>query len=121
MKKLPIGLQTFEDLIKEDFSYIDKTGMMVLSPKFYFADGHSTHIPSDFHEGLALVATRDKNDLIRFGYIDKIGNMVISPQFDSADNFSGGLARVFYGNPFRNDEVAGYINKTGIMIWMPTR
>lgn len=29
MKKLPIGIQTFEKLIKEEFVYVDKTTMIL--------------------------------------------------------------------------------------------
>ena len=27
-KKLPIGIESFEDMIKEDFYYVDKTGFI---------------------------------------------------------------------------------------------
>jgi len=29
MKKLPIGIQTFSEIIEEDYTYVDKTGMAV--------------------------------------------------------------------------------------------
>ena len=28
-KKLPIGIENFEDMMKEDFYYVDKTGLIV--------------------------------------------------------------------------------------------
>lgn len=27
-KKLPVGIETFEDIIREDFYYVDKTGLI---------------------------------------------------------------------------------------------
>jgi hypothetical protein len=63
------------------FGYIDKTGRVVINPKFENA--------SPFSEGLASVRLGGKD-----GYIDKTGRMVIAPQFDQADSFSEGIARV---------------------------
>ena len=39
MKKLPIGIQTFSEIIEEDYVYVDKTGIavdLVYSGKYYF-------------------------------------------------------------------------------------
>jgi len=39
MKKLPIGIQTFSEIIEEQYAYVDKTGMavdLVESGKYYF-------------------------------------------------------------------------------------
>ena len=39
MKKLPIGIQTFENLIREGFVYVDKTqfvSAITLQSKYYF-------------------------------------------------------------------------------------
>ena len=39
MKKLPIGIQTFSEIIEEQYAYVDKTGMavdLVESRKYYF-------------------------------------------------------------------------------------
>ena len=39
MKKLPIGIQTFSEIIKERYVYVDKTGIavdLVESGKYYF-------------------------------------------------------------------------------------
>jgi len=39
MKKLPIGIQTFSEIIEEQYTYVDKTGMavdLVQSGKYYF-------------------------------------------------------------------------------------
>lgn len=63
------------------FGFIDKTGRVVINPKYESA--------SPFSEGLASVRLGGKD-----GYIDKTGRMVIAPQFDQADSFSEGIARV---------------------------
>ena len=49
--------------------FIDKTGMVVIPPKFDEVN--------PFSEGLAAVQIEGK-----WGFIDKTGNMVIRPQFD---------------------------------------
>ena len=39
MKKLPIGIQTFSEIIEEQYLYVDKTGLavdLVESGKYYF-------------------------------------------------------------------------------------
>jgi hypothetical protein len=39
MKKLPIGIQTFSEIIEEDYTYVDKTGLavdLIESGKYYF-------------------------------------------------------------------------------------
>ncbi len=39
MKKLPIGIQTFSEIIEEDYTYVDKTGMavdLIDNGKYYF-------------------------------------------------------------------------------------
>ena len=64
--------------------YIDKTGRMIIEPKFYFAD--------DFKEGLALVQETYDG---KYGFIGTTGEFVIEPQFDElTTGFYDGLARV---------------------------
>ncbi len=84
-----------------EWGYIDKTGKIVIEPKFDTAGG--------FFEGLALVEIDDKH-----GYIDKTGKIVIEPKFDFSWGFSEGLARV------EIDDKRGYIDKTGKYVWEPT-
>jgi len=39
MKKLPIGIQTFENIIQEDYLYVDKTATihkLIAEGKYYF-------------------------------------------------------------------------------------
>ena len=69
------------------FGFIDKTGRVVISPKYESA--------SPFSEGLASVRLGGKD-----GYIDETGRMVIAPQFDQANSFSEGVARVAINGKF---------------------
>lgn len=53
-----------------------------------------------------------------FGFIDHSSHFVINPQYDYADDFKNGFAKVDVGNG--NDRKAGYIDKTGKIIWQPS-
>ena len=80
--------------------YADKTGKVVIEPKF--DDGGS------FSEGLANVKVDGK-----WGYIDKKGQYVINPQFEWAGSFSEGLAEMGV------DRKSGFIDKTGKVVIAP--
>src|SRR2546422_10908637 len=62
------------------YGYIDKSGRIVIKPRFDEA--------SYFSEGLAPVRVGKL-----WGFIDESGKMAIAPQFDSAFPFSEGLVR----------------------------
>lgn len=86
---------------KDDkFGYIDKTGEMVIPPRFERAMG--------FAEGLGRVGIGDKQ-----GYIDKTGKVVIPLKFDEAHAFREGLAGARIGDQF------GFIDKTGVFVVQP--
>jgi hypothetical protein len=76
--------------------YMDRTGRVVIEPRFEFAQ--------DFSEGLAVVGFEGK-----FGYIDTTGKVAIPPTFDFASDFSEGLAAVKVGSAW------GFVDKTGAM------
>lgn len=80
--------------------YADKTGKVVIEPKF--DDG------GNFSEGLASVKVDGK-----WGYIDKKGQYVINPQFEGVGDFSEGLARMSV------DRKSGFIDKTGKVVIAP--
>ena len=63
------------------YGYADKSGALVIEPRFDRAEG--------FSEGLAAVKINEK-----YGYIDKAGEWVIEPTFFYASYFSEGLAAV---------------------------
>lgn len=74
------------------WGYIDTTGTVVISPRFYAA--------SNFSEGLAAVRSGG-----RYGYINSRGNFVIPARFDYALPFSKGMAKVYvHGKPFFIDQ-----------------
>lgn len=80
--------------VEEGVGYIDRTGAVVIRPKYEDA--------SSFSEGLAVFAVGGK-----YGYIDTKGNVAIKAKFDYADDFHEGLAAV------EVDGKWGYIDKTG--------
>ncbi|NOX93203.1 MAG: WG repeat-containing protein [Gammaproteobacteria bacterium] len=99
----------------EKYGYIDRSGRVVIAPRFQFAQ--------IFSEGLARVVDNDRS-----GYIDQTGRVVITPQFHKAYKFSDGLARVcapprdpsflfrllrLIGWDDHNAYPCGYIDRTG--------
>jgi hypothetical protein len=106
--------------------YIDRSGKIVLEPKY---DGASY-----FSEGLARVsAGRDTIITAGFsqGFIDETGKLVIRPQWDVVSNFSEGLAAVgyditkqevkignktFYTTASHPSFVWGFVDKTGQLV-----
>lgn len=76
------------------WGYIDKTGKVLIEPKFLVA--------GQFSEGLAPVRLSGT-----YGYIDKRGEFLIPAQFDVAYSFQLGQAKVYLnGKPY-------YIDKKG--------
>jgi hypothetical protein len=67
-----------------------------------------------FSEGLAAIHTCDQSF-----FIDKTGKTVIAKNFKYASSFSGGLAKV---SILRNETLLeGYVDKTGRIVWEPTK
>ncbi|MBW4574012.1 MAG: WG repeat-containing protein [Aphanothece sp. CMT-3BRIN-NPC111] len=108
------------------YGYIDKTGKLVVSPRFDYA--------SNFSEGLAGVGIGKKSGYInkkgelvissvpnepypfsnglapvrinkQWGHIDRNGKLVISPQFDEAANFPPKLAWLNMSNPIKSNNL----------------
>jgi hypothetical protein len=77
------------------WGYINRIGELVILCKWKLTFG--------FHEGLARVT----NDHEKYGFIDKTGKIVIPIDLSDAGDFSGGVARVNYGE---------YIDKTGRVV-----
>ena len=80
------------------WGFIDKTGNLVIEPKF-------SEI-SEFRDGIAVAAIPIMSEW-KYGFIDRTGNWVLSPKFDHAKQFSEGLARVFVNGKY------GYIDRLG--------
>lgn len=83
------------------YGYIDKTGSMVVNPRFDEAK-------LLFFEGLAAVKVGEK-----WGYINENGEFIIQPQFDEAENFSDGVAVV------EVDKGTGVIDQKGMFVIGP--
>ena len=83
------------------WGYIDKTGAVVIQPRFASADR--------FSEGLAFVTHGIDNST--GGYIDKTGAYVIQPRYLYCWAFSGGLALIVVQD--QAGVTQGYIDKTG--------
>jgi hypothetical protein len=66
------------------FGFVDKSGRVVVSPRFLFARG--------FSEGRGAILLNKQ-----YGFIDQHGEVVIAPQFDEAHDFKGGRAAVRNG------------------------
>ncbi|HLA96099.1 MAG TPA: WG repeat-containing protein, partial [Pyrinomonadaceae bacterium] len=60
-----------------------------------------------------------------FGFIDHEGKVVIRTNYSVVDDFNGGLAQVRQDDPQQGNDIVysryGYIDKTGKVIWTPTR
>jgi hypothetical protein len=88
----------------EKFGCMDKTGKVVIEPKFLYGCG--------FSEGLAATFLEPK----KMGFIDKTGAWAIEPKFIFG-GFSEGLAAA---RPSGTSPFSGYIDKTGKMVIAPT-
>ena len=92
--------------------FIDKTGKFVIQPKHNDVDSFSDGLAQFYLDG-------------DWAYMNKKGEIVFSTKFDLADDFEKGLAWVQQGglSGFENfrDAKYGYIDKTGKVIWQPTK
>jgi hypothetical protein len=89
------------------FGFIDKSGRVVIPPRFTYA--------GEFSDGLALVCLEACDDVIRrrYGFVDRSGNMAIPLKYRSASDFSEGLARIKVGDRY------GFIDRTGRVVIAP--
>lgn len=101
--KLNVYNEARPDLEKGKCGFIDKTGKIVIEPK-YKQIGY-------FSEGLAAVSEESDKYTAKFGYIEQTGKMVIEPKFTSKGTFNDGLAvaKELVGQDLKG----GYIDKTG--------
>jgi len=92
--------------------FIDTSGKLVIPPKYYNVAGFSEGLASFIHKG-------------KWTYLNKKGEIVFSTGFDLADNFENGLAWIQkgkFGDSTLFEKVKyGYIDKTGKVIWTPTK
>ena len=88
------------------WGYIDKTGKLIVPPQFESA--------APFSEGLAAINQCDEGF-----FIDKTGKKIVLGNFSYVSPFSDGLSRINVG--VNQDRTWGLIDKTGKMIWGPTK
>jgi len=102
----------------EKWGFLDKTGKVVIEPKYVEA--------WDFSEGLARVAVggewnlnQDRYRGSTWGYVDRSGHEIVKPTMSSASDFSGGLALIVRpldkSSPEENRYA--YIDKTGKIVF----
>lgn len=106
------GDDLFVVIVNDKRGYIDRTGKIVIEPKWGGAN--------DFSEGLAIVATYEGG--YRQGYIDTEGKVIIPLQYAMARDFSEGLAAVGFGEfglHNSGDHKTGFIDKTGKLVIEP--
>ena len=106
------GSDLFVVIVNDKRGYIDRTGKIVIEPKWGGAD--------DFSEGLAKVATYDSH--YKEGYIDTTGKIAIPLEFDQASDFENGLALVGvgkFGLHGSGDHRFGFIDKKGNWVIKP--
>lgn len=106
------GSDLFVVIVNDKRGYIDRTGKVIIEPKWGGAN--------NFSEGLAVVATYE--DGYKQGYIDTTGKVVIEPQFRRAWDFSEGLAAVGFGEfglHNSGEHKTGFIDKTGKLVIEP--
>lgn len=104
------GLASFEVQKQDGYlycGYIDQTGRVVIEPQFGRCE--------DFTEGLAAILLNGK-----WHYIDKTGNKVFDAPFFLVQEFRNGLAWVQSGDDVMTAKY-GYIDRTGKIVWKPTR
>jgi hypothetical protein len=92
-------------LLNGKHGYIDKTGAVVIVPKFDYAN--------DFSESLAAVRMGEL-----WGFIDTSGEFVVPPKYVLAYDFSDGLAAVDVGSAEAGNKW-GFIDKSGKEIIEP--
>jgi hypothetical protein len=92
--------------------FIDKSGRFVIEPKY-------PHVQS-FSDGLAQFRLNDK-----WAFMDQTGKVVFSTDYRVSYGFKRGLAfieKVEAGGSFDDqNHKFGYIDKTGKVIWQPTK
>lgn len=107
------GSDLFVVIVNGKCGYIDRTGKIVIEPKWTGAN--------DFSEGLAVVAVDSPH--YKEGYINTTGKLVIAATFDDAGGFENGLALVGvgeFGMHGSGNHKFGFIDKNGKWVIRPT-
>lgn len=96
-------IKLFPVKVKGKYGYVDKTGRMIINPKFsyaaYFSDGVAlvtTGLPIDptYNKNGSIDMTNIDTTETKYGFIREDGSYIIKPTYMSATSFSEGLAWV---------------------------
>ena len=101
----PVGVVKSDKL--QYWSYINRTGKIVIEPQFGDAEL--------FSDGVARILLNGK-----WGLINKAGKILFQSEFFLMDEFRGGLARVYDSHDLPSAKI-GYVDRSGKLIWQPSR
>lgn len=111
------GLASFSPNVSVEGRYLsgfmDKTGKVIIEPKFEAVDDFSEGLAAVFFFKPAKIETEAHQEDYDAGFIDMTGQMVIKPQYEYAQPFSEGLAFVLIRGR------VGAIDKTGRVVIRP--
>lgn len=121
------------------YGYIDKNGNYLLTPQFSMAQPFSEGLAFVERNGVTFYIYKKGNKVIqgfkagglfkgglapasqgqRYGYINTSGRFVIKSKFYWADDFNGELAVISLLVPNSREEIRGYVNRGGAIVWPP--
>ncbi|SEU26243.1 WG containing repeat-containing protein [Paenibacillus sp. NFR01] len=119
------------------YGYIDKNGNYLLKPQFSMAQPFSEGLAFVERNGVTFYINKKGAKVIqgftagglfkgglapasegqRYGYINTSGRFVIKSQLYWADSFNGELAVISYLVPDSREEIMGYMNRSGMIVW----
>jgi hypothetical protein len=121
------------------YGYIDKNGNYLIKPQFSMAQPFSEGLAFVERNGVTFYINKKGTKVIqgftagglfkgglapasqgqRYGYINTSGRFVIKSQFYWADAFNGELAVISLLDQNSREEIRGYMNRSGAIIWPP--
>ncbi|GIO56954.1 WG repeat-containing protein [Paenibacillus cineris] len=121
------------------YGYIDKNGNYLLTPQFSMAQPFSEGLAFVERNGATFYINKKGTKVIqgiragglfkgglapasqgqRYGYINTSGRFVIKSKFYWADDFKGELAVISLLVPNSREEIRGYVNRSGAIVWPP--
>ncbi|MFD1903868.1 WG repeat-containing protein [Paenibacillus rhizoplanae] len=121
------------------YGYIDKAGKYLMKPQFSMAQPFSEGLAFVERNGVSFYINKKGAKVIqgftagglfkgglapaspgqRYGYINTSGRYVVKPQLYWADSFKGELAEITLLVPDTREEIRGYMNRSGAIVWPP--
>lgn len=119
------------------YGYIDKKGNYLIKPQFSMAQPFSEGLAFVERNGVTFYINKKGAKVIqgftagglfkgglapaspgqRYGYINTSGRFVVKPQLYWADSFNGELAEITLLVPETREEIRGYMNRSGTIVW----